>query len=339
MLMLMTLLVVPAGVTHVAPGAEGLEIVGRYVDTGGAAEFDWAGTEVRLQVASPSLRVLLDGTGPDFNVRIDGEPFTVLQTWGAPSYELFLPDAEPHTVTLTRRQGPAWGVTRLLGVALPAGGRLLPMPDPDKLVEFVGDSLTVGYGVEAQVPACEGLRPYENASKSYASVAAARLGVDAHLVAASGHGLVRNWGEPAPSSAEAMSTLYRRTVRSRVGDWTPARRADAVVVRLGANDYSPGPAPDAEQIARGYLGLLTSIRALHGEYVPIFVLGDPMYVDARNAAWATAQASHAAGHQEVHFVELPRPGEDVGCDGHPGERSQRLAGEALAAAMRDKLGW
>ncbi len=324
----------PPGYTAVSPDDPRIVVVGRSVTTDAITRFDWPGVRVRFRLEGGGFRVLLNGTGPDFNVLVDGQPWTKLGTWGAPGYDLWLPDGGVHDVTLVRRQGPVFGATRFAGLELPAGVKLLDPPKRrPRRIEFVGDSLTVGYGVEALHGTCEELRPYENSAKAFASVAADALNAEPWIAAASGHGVVRNFSDPNPASARPMSAAYADALFSEPSaSWTPTLPMDAAVVFLGTNDVSTEPAVPHATLVAGYQALIESIRARHDKDLPVFLVSDasrPRVVAAVTAA--------AAGR--AHPVHLPKPLGDWGCDHHPGVQTQQLWGAHLAAAISETLGW
>lgn len=339
LLLLLVLVAAAPGTTRVAPNDARIRISGRALVAEDLARFDWAGTSLNFRLKGAHLRLLLDGSGPDFDVLVDGAPWTVLRTWGAPAYDLWLPDAGTHDVSIVRRQGPMHGLTRFAGLEFTPDSELLPAPPPPgRLIEFVGDSLTVGYGVEAVWPTCQSLRPFENATKAFAWRTAAALSAEASLVAASGHGVVRNFASPGAESTAPLPTFYERAAWSDATPWPAPRRADAVVVFLGTNDLSTEPLPSANAFDAGYAALLDRIRALHGASVPLFLLSDAGRPRLSEAVERVLAAETKAG-RTVHGVQLPAPGPDWGCDNHPGATSQQRYADALTAALGDVLGW
>lgn len=327
--------------THVPADDPRITIIGRSVVQDGVARFDWPGVRISFRMKGAGFGLRLGRTGPDFNVLVDGHPWTKLGTWGAEGYDLWLPDAGTHDVTLIRRQGPVFGATHFGGLDLPPGAELLPPPAPAaRRIEFVGDSLTVGYGVEARWSGCEELRPFENAARAYASLAADALGAEPWIVAASGHGLVRNFGDPAARSKRPLPALYPGALFSEPAvPWTPPRPMDAVVVFLGTNDVSTEPAVAPAQLVEGYRALLGRIRSLHGEAAPLFLLSDESRPRVTAAARATQSEERAQGRSGVHLVILPAPGDDLGCDAHPAAQSQQRWADALAETIGATLGW
>ncbi|SIQ49550.1 hypothetical protein SAMN05421641_108132 [Paracoccus thiocyanatus] len=122
---------------------------------------------------------------------------------------------------------------------------LPPPPPPPRLIEFIGDSDTVGFGNTAQRRDCDAEEIFAatDTSRGFGPQAAAALGSDYRLIARSGIGLLRNYGGADP--AHTMERLYSLALP---GDpdapALPQRRADIVVIALGSNvfgsDLDPG---------------------------------------------------------------------------------------------------
>lgn len=99
----------------------------------------------------------------------------------------------PHTVTVQKRTEAEQGRTTLYGIE--ADGALLDLPPaPSRLIEFIGDSHTCGYGTEGKTglgafhPRDRELRPGMGLHRG----ALFRCRLRAH--GPFGAGIVRNWG-------------------------------------------------------------------------------------------------------------------------------------------------
>ena len=146
---------------------------------------------------------------------------------------------------------------------LDADGSLLPpLEAPSIRIEFIGDSLTNAYGSEAPDTHCKELLPYENAWKSYASITARHFDADFELLALSGYGLVRNFGDKHPLSADSMRTVTPRTISAFEGKWPRARFVpDAIVINLGSNDYWVALFPDSAAFQSAMANFLQKIES------------------------------------------------------------------------------
>lgn len=220
--------------------------LGRFDDTDPASGLRWAwsGSGFAVSVSGTSLRARVAGSRAWLNVRVDSGDDRAIEL--VPEREWVdlasgLP-CGPHEIRVELRTEPLVG--ELVLSDLETDGRILPPPPPRGLrIEFVGDSITCGYGNLAP----DGSHPFDPAtedfSRSWAGLSGRRLGADVHCVAWSGLGLVRNFNiEPEPTLIER--DRYANPV-SKVdwdhGRWIP----EVVVVNLGSNDFFRFPPPDA----------------------------------------------------------------------------------------------
>jgi len=275
------------------PDSDHVSIVGRHIltDTGApgkAALFDNCGVYFTFLFVGKDLKVKMDGGGNLFNVVIFTQTdnsrvaFPLETTMGDETYSLTPPasplDAGVHQVFLIKRTEPSlrtyfstYGVVTLHEFQINRGHTLPALARPIRRIEFIGDSDTTGYQVRAKpdvhAPECHN----QDICCSYAYVAADALNAEAHFVAWSGKGLVRNachWVQCIfMCDAEVVPQLYERTLsnlpetesnQEQLWDsWQP----DVVVVFLGANDYlGKCWAPADATFVDGYMDLIRVIR-------------------------------------------------------------------------------
>jgi lysophospholipase L1-like esterase len=148
-----------------------------------------------------------------------------------------------------------------------------------------------------------------------------------------------------------MSQLYERTLPYREDSrwdfqaWVP----DAVVIQLGANDFSkehPG-----ERFQNTYRELVERIRGRYPGAHIVCVLGAsisdtwPKDLHARTTLRAILSSMvgslRQAGDARVHFVEVPQSREDegLGCMWHPSRKTHQRVAEQMTPYLRELLGW
>lgn len=130
-------------------------------------------------------------------------------------------------------------------------GEVTPLKELTRRIEFIGDSITCGYGVEAKREDEPFSTSTENAEKSYAGIIAEKLGADRILTAFSGHGIVSGYTDDPrkPNLSELVPPYYEKVGRN--GFVLPSGRTvtdipwdfdawqpDDIVVNLGTNDLS-----------------------------------------------------------------------------------------------------
>jgi hypothetical protein len=115
---------------------------------------------------------------------------------------------------------------------------------------------------------------------SYAAISARALNADYFLIAYSGRGVVRNYGDSSTASLDPMPSLYDRTCYFDLAlawdfsRWVP----QAVVINLGTNNFSTLPHPEKNVFQDGYTRLIHRVRAVYPG-VTIFSLCGPMIAE------------------------------------------------------------
>jgi lysophospholipase L1-like esterase len=337
--------------------------VGRFdCSAAGGPTFAYPGTSIRLRFSGEALQTrLLDrGKGtPEatnfYDVIIDDGPAQLLAV--SPDTEVYplANDLSPgvHTLELVKRTESNWGAgeAQLLGFRLRAGGQLLAVSGRPRRLEFVGDSITCGYGNELAVDDPSEFHfttRNENARLAYGPRVATQLGAEYVLVAASGRGVSRNWQGGAGRHIEAFHALALPD-----GDapalWDPARyQPHATIVNAGTNDFSPGGV-DRVAFRAAYVSLLEHLRQVYPNTLLLVVLG-PMLSDAfppgesalthmREDLDAVIQERQRAGETRLAFLELAGQSAPFGEDFHPAAHTHAAMAAAVSAELRRLLGW
>jgi hypothetical protein len=257
-----------------------------------------------------------------------------------------LPDSIPHTIMVQKRTEALAGSGEFRGFILDKGKKLLPpLQRPKRRIEFIGNSITCGYGVESDNPDCHYSAETENACMSYASITSRALQADYALVAYSGRGVVRNYGDSNKTSWNPMPVLYERTCFSdstlqwNFAQWIP----QAVVLNLGTNDYSTQPYPDSIVFQNAYTRLIHRVRSLYPG-VTLFCICGPMIGEpcAKYIKEVVMQEQKRGRDKDVFFIEVKRSilaNTDWGCDNHPNIQGMNKIADILISAMKLRMNW
>ena len=219
-------------------------------------------------------------------------------------------------------------------------------PKTHRLLVF-GDSLTCGYGVLGADP-CPFSGPTESARLAWAGLVAESAEVHAEIlvVAWSGKGVVRNYGEATTTSTMPLPAFYNATLGSLAGTtnnvfWPPAGYTpDAVLVYLGANDYSTEPHPSDQEFVDGYLAFVGAIR-LDYPASRVLLLSDEFGSGAAAGggvkAANVARVAAASGAQFFKFPAAVMAEGPSGCNGHPSVQTQRNMAVAVGPVVASLL--
>lgn len=321
-----------------------VHFVGRIDDADpGNVRFAWSGTGAVAKFSGTQVSARLGG-GQQYTVVVDGEVTQpkLTATDGTNALATGLAAGE-HTVELYRRTEANQGVSTFMGFDF-GGGTLLAPPLPTRRLEFIGDSITCGYGNEGPDMNCGFTPDTENHYITYAALTARALGAEVSTVAWSGKGVVCNYGDAADSCQNPLPTYYDRTLPDEAGSkWDFSRFVpDAVVVNLGTNDLSTTEDPSQMEFESAYAALLERVRAAYPN-AHILCTNGPLlsgtelntvtdYIDDVIATLGDAKISR--------FDIAPQDGSDgYGCDWHPSAARHEKMAMTVTAAIKAKLGW
>ncbi|KAJ4345242.1 uncharacterized protein N0V89_011372 [Didymosphaeria variabile] len=253
-----------------------------------------------------------------------------------------------HTVELRKRSEALYGSIFVGNVT--TDGTLGPDVRRNRKIEFIGDSITVGYGMDGVFP-CTNSAELEDNPNTYAVLAAESLKAEYDIVAWSGIGLVRNtaYGIPGDVTMTSRWTKYGAQDADNSYTFPASETPDAVVIALGTNDFSNDGNREALDVGNFTSATASFIRTVQGHYpaAQFFLVTSPMLGDSYPAGEAqhTAQtkaftdAAAQLNGTKVHVVDWPTQGSDVGCDYHPNIATNAAEAPVLAAAIAKELGW
>ena len=338
---------IPMETTFFSPDDERFHYIGRFdFDNADGPAFDWSGSAVEFSFVGTGLAIQLADGRNSYNVAIDDRREVLKTTIDSGVYVLAEElDPGEHTVRISKRTEAYVGAAVFKGTDI-TGDLLEKRSTADRRIEFIGDSITAGYGNEGDSPDCWFTPDTENADLSYAVVTADALDADYSLIALSGLGVVRNLrDDTAVSEQTAVDFIDRTLGLNPFIIWPPERNTpDAVVINLGTNDYSSAPIPADEEFVAAYVELLQSIRDRYPDAF-IFAIAGPLmlYPAPRVIASAVAQFEAANHDQRVMVLEiednLQRSAEDFGCDWHPNISGHQKIAAQLIPAVAETLGW
>ncbi len=331
-----------AGQGGAAPMLEpGLRWLGRVEKTATGARIAWPGTGFTARFNGTAAKVSMKTNQIDyFQLVVDGQVKLLTTQVGAHDYDVAqnLPAAE-HTVTLWRRTENNAGVVEITKVDF-VGTLLSPPPPSNKRLEIVGDSISVGFGVECQTQAEAFSFATENNYQTYEAISARELGAELMTMAWSGMGM---WRDVGGSTTSQMPEHYLRAIGSDAASkwdfasYTPG----AVVVLLGTNDFAKGD--PGQPFLDAYKQFVADMR---GRYplAHIFLAHSPMLSGDRGTALAgyldqVKSARAAAGDLNIGVVDFKPPAADAWGCGHPNGATHAIMAGVLTQALKQDLGW
>ena len=195
-------------------------------------------------------------------------------------------------------------------------------------IEFVGDSITTGKGITGT---SFDEQSYENsdATKTYAYVAADKLGADYSMVAVTGICVEKNiWTNLKMSNV--YNQISAKNAKKYAFDFDP----DVVVINLGTNDASYMQRENssyADEFPNDYLALLETVHEKNPNAYIICIYGMMGQNINVTSGINTAISQMKSKYADIRIDRFMAFTENTGgCKGHPVERAQKVWGESLA---------
>lgn len=233
------------------------------------------------------------------------------------------------------------------GFILDENSSLIDAPDlSERRIEFIGNSITCGYGVEAVGEKNKYQDETSNHYYSYAALTARALKAQHIATARSGIGVYRNYDGPRKGDDINMNTEYQYTcLYDHNEKWDFSRfQPQIVCINLGTNDTSTSGA-DPSLLKKGYYNLVKQVRKNNPNAKIVLLCGSMMTGDqlkqAKNAMNAAAKDLRDEGEKELYqFDFTPHDGKlKYGADYHPSYwQHQKMAGE-LTSYLRELMNW
>ncbi|MBR5109502.1 MAG: hypothetical protein IK099_04845 [Clostridia bacterium] len=311
----------------------------------------WSGSGVRVRLACTRLDVEVASTAADhaqwLGVLVDGAPVARFPlARGTHTYTALagLDSQFSHEITVLRDTQPSYDEAGpvILNAALTDGAPEAPKPRP-LLIEFIGDSLTVGEGTMGPYGGAEWRMLFVSHMPAFPTLAAEELKAEKRVVALGGWGAARSWDNQPESR---IGRIYGQLCAVTPGGEAPApadeRKADAVVINLGTNDSSALTKVEAAELplVRAELRtraveLMEAVRARYPQAVILWaygMCGHPVE-DILRGAVADVREN---GDANVHYLSLSEA-RSLGSRMHPSRDAHRQAAGEIAEELKKLL--
>ena len=204
-------------------------------------------------------------------------------------------------------------------------------------IEFIGDSITCGYGDLASLGESF-TTAKEDGMQTYAAFAAENLGADFNVFCASGYGVIRDNGgsttELIPPIYSIANPFVNKTSLWNFNSFVP----DVIVINLGTNDYAGGANPT--DFIAGVENFTALVRQKNPNAEIVWASGLHLYGYTNYVEQAVNTINLT--DPKVQFVEFTvQDGalNGYGGDGHPNVASHKTAGDELTTALKNIMGW
>ncbi|EHQ26081.1 electron transport complex, rnfABCdge type, D subunit [Mucilaginibacter paludis DSM 18603] len=330
---------------------DNIRYMGRIAYQNDAAQLFWSGTSMQINFKGTEAKVSLKDERGDnfFNVIIDGKIVVLHPDAEKRTYTLATGLSNgPHSLSIFKRTEWADGTTLFFGFEFNTGAEILAPPAVKKRkIEFYGDSITSGYGIEDFDGGNNSyLPPYKNNYLTYAALTARHFDAQFSCISKSGIGITVGY------TPVTMPELYNRLNPNDPNSlWDFSKfKPDVVVINLFQNDASlmrqserpefkarfGDTPPNDEFIIQAYHKFLLTLRSKYPGTRIICVLGS---MDAVKDAlpWKGYVEKAVARTNDklitTHFFAYKNT------QGHPSVEENKVMADDLIAYIDSHIKW
>ncbi len=326
----------PIGRTHYSDGKRFISM------SGSGVEFLCKGSYVYVTIMGDNAEDINENYQARFAIYKDGELFvddTV--NFKKKKYHIDINDFEKGAVIKIVKLSEAKHSGFYVGtIGSFCSGDIEPTEDKTLKIEFIGDSLTCGYGIEAGSVGTFSTKT-ENFTKTYAYLTAERLNADYSVISFSGYGLLSGYTPNGVINREdTVGKYYDKSALYYDGGkalWNFSSFVpDFVVINLGANDSTYCTTFQRQQVfMTKYCDFIKQIRMKYPDAYIICALGDVNYSLYPAIEKAVENYRISENDYKIQSVVLEfRMGEnEIVIDGHPGADSNKLASDSLTQTI------
>lgn len=257
--------------------------------------------------------------------------------------------ATTHEIMILKLTEAPMSIVGIKEFTMDDAAEITPLPAKKRKIEFIGDSITCGYGVDDEVPEHHYKTSTQDATKAFAYRCAEILDADYSLVSFSGHGIISGYVENGvPKLQELVPPLYTRLGLSRglangrqIYDekWDFTKFIpDTIVINLGTNDdsYCQDHEERQNHFASEYAQFLRLVRMKNPSAKIVLILGvmgDRLFPFVQKAMEKFIEMT-GDDNIEAHRIEPIKRYEGYVADYHPTSMTHERVAKQVAAILK-----
>ncbi len=216
---------------------------------------------------------------------------------------------------------------------------LKPDPLPERKIEFIGDSITTGYGNIGSPSNNSFITSEQDGLNTYGAYIAEYFNADARYIAAGGKGIVKDCVGNDMKKIDQLPQMFGYTSMNDKSKWDYSKwQADVVVINAGTNDQNGGVT--SGEFEQGVLSFLQQVRKAYPNAYIFWCYG-MMNSKLHDAAAAGVEAFNKDDGKAC-YVPLANINDSVGekgSGGHPNKKAHRDRADILIEKIKSVTGW
>ncbi|MBR2370568.1 MAG: hypothetical protein IKA82_00960 [Clostridia bacterium] len=318
---------------------------GRTYERNGEYFFNWSASGFTFSFIGSGAYATFTSNVPEQNqayikIYVDGVETSVVKLTDRQNTVTLAEGLDPqkkHTVKVLKRSNARSSSAALTNLELFDGEKLMPEPAKKRLIEFIGDSLTVGYATVAY-DATKWSTDTEDPTRTYAEQVASEFDADYFIVAISGRGVARNTGG---DTDKTLPKIYPFIDQYNLPDvpYEFKTQPDVIVVNLGTNDSSRANALlTPEEFSEELKSFLQSVRKYNPDARIVYGYGMTSQKLVKTIQ-TTVELLQSEGDDKISFIAYPKAPKELIAFGHPTAPAYIPWGEQLIEEIKRVTGW
>ena len=232
------------------------------------------------------------------------------------------------------------------------GGKIEPTEKKELLIEFIGDSITCGYGVDDEDRDHHFSTTTEDVTRAYAYKTAQTLNADYSMVAISGYGIISGYSSDDKPVSNQTIPQYYDTLGFTYGGFGSekpqdikwdfsSRQPDVILINLGTNDssYTKGKEDRIASFTEEYGKFIKTIREKNPDATIICslgIMGAQLYSSIELAVNTYVEET---GDENIELFKFSEQRQEDGhaADWHPTETTHIKAAGKLVEKIQEIL--
>ncbi|SDA17709.1 GDSL-like Lipase/Acylhydrolase family protein [Ruminococcus sp. YE71] len=354
--------------THLTATKEYVKQIGRTYMIDDTLWMALSGTGIEFEYTGKNLTLELEGDGAAFPgigdnqaryaVFVDGERVADdVLTEREKSVTVLESDTKKSvTVKFVKLSECAMSTIGIKGIDLGEGGSAKPTAQKAHRIEFIGDSITCGYGVDDEDESHHFKTATEDCTLAYAYKTAQLLDADYSLFSVSGYGIISGY------TADGKTKIPQQTIPQYYGslgfsyqgfkgsempqniDWDFSKyQPELVVINLGTNDdsYCLGQSERMDEYSAEYVNFLKTVREKNPDaqiLCTVGIMGQRIFPAIEMAVYTYKKET---GDEKISsfMFDAQKPEDGLVADYHPTAVTHDKAAAALTEEIKKIMNW
>ena len=328
-----------------------IQYEGRIAFSDSAACLNWSGSSISMNFKGSEISAILKDTDTSnyYNVILDDKVISKIQLENTKQNYILAKGLNKgkHKIQLFKRTEWGKGQSFFYGFETNSTAGILPKSKSKKRkIEFYGDSITCGYGIECNNGKDSSTGYFENNYLTYDALTARHFDAQFSCIANSGIGIMVSWFPTIMSDIYDLTDPHDKKIKWDFNKYTP----DIVVINLFQNDswlvnQPKNPEfinrfgtqkPNEDFILKSYENFVKSIREKYPNTSIICALGS-MDATKEGSKWPGYIRKSIENLQDKKIYTLVFKYKNT--PGHPKVNEQKDMADSLIAFINENIKW